>query len=991
MYAGPRVVGAARLVRLIPMRRPLRDSLFVMVGLLVLASFGALVLWGGDDVAPPASAGSALDVDPIGAASPVEAGADVDSRARAVDAEAPAEVRRSAVSEPGAAAATITLQVWDGEVGKPAVAAEVFVVESRRSTSRWGTPSRDPFALHPLEQVESDGRRYVTRRDGTVMLPALTAWSATAVARLPGRFGSVTLRRGSAEAVLVLGADEAVIVTVVDGSGEPVAGAPVAIQQRIPTRVDVARLQRELASYRSRLAAERKLSQASDQPQDARRDFRIRWLQRRVDDLAVQNERMSGLLEKSQRRQAQVARAAGRPAPRPATTVIETRWDVRARRRTDESGRAVFSHFQLLQTAAEEWWPKALRGRFEAVLVIPLADSPRVEFVAGGVEAEVEVELRMPPTGSVALRTVDRDGRPFTHPVHGELRLHDGANPAWTRNSLRKEQNEDAIVFPFVGLGLQLQARCRLDDDDFRWTSPVFAGPQRAGEHVTYDLVVAPDAGMLRGRVLDGVGVPLADADVTFLINSVIGRLEGEQVQLDRDGRFHLPYLMPRGHRAPFRLQVRYEEREPVPGLARTLPGLPMAQVVDLGDMQLDAFQCIAFGQVVDDRGEPVAGARVQLQRQRARGRSGDELVFLDEAFTDTAADDEGRFMLFGDVEPGRYRLQVRANRHFPFESDGLPGRDGILVRLEREARFEGVVRLPAWIESRDVELRFEARVDPRHSGDARLSAIRRDGDVSVHRFRSGDLHADVYDLAIRLRNQPDPFVRIAGLRLEAGARGVHPQLAAIDATGILHRFEVRAADLLGKPVSPRVPLLVRVTRPDGSTGLIGFPWRGSTVTIVHASPTLEVVPRAHGMRAEPAWLVPGENELRFRVATPVRLRLRGLYAQLAGLPAYVMAEPVGGIGLLAWDAGSERQREQHARIERGWGRLSKHDIASLALPADGRYRVRVFVGERGKQGVFDVGELDVRDVGGAPRVQELAFDAQQAQAAIDRARAAGR
>ena len=62
------------------------------------------------------------------------------------------------------------------------------------------------------------------------------------------------------------------------------------------------------------------------------------------------------------------------------------------------------------------------------------------------VHAEQQVpllELRLPPTGSVTLRTVDRDGRPFTHPVRGTLRIDGARNPDFARVQLRKEQDED--------------------------------------------------------------------------------------------------------------------------------------------------------------------------------------------------------------------------------------------------------------------------------------------------------------------------------------------------------------------------------------------------------------------------------------------------------------------------------------------------------------------------------------------------------------------
>ena len=65
----------------------------------------------------------------------------------------------------------------------------------------------------------------------------------------------------------------------------------------------------------------------------------------------------------------------------------------------------------------------------------------------------------------------------------------------------------------------------------------------------------------------------MAGSELTFLINSARGRLEGEEVVLDREGRFHLPYEPRDSSRAPFRFQIRDEENDELPG--------PLADVAD--------------------------------------------------------------------------------------------------------------------------------------------------------------------------------------------------------------------------------------------------------------------------------------------------------------------------------------------------------------------------------------------------------------------------
>ena len=333
----------------------------------------------------------------------------------------------------------------------------------------------------------------------------------------------------------------------------------------------------------------------------------MRQIRGRQEQLKRAMGRMKG--DTQRRRQ---PRRPRRPAPTRNLPVSgsATRPELRVRRRTDDKGIAVFRHFQVYRRVQQKWWPPAQIDRFEAVLLMLLQPSPTRAFAGRPVPKDT-VELRMPPTGSLALRTVDIEGRPFIHPVHADLRMQGPQVSPWTRMLLRKDHDKSEVVFPFVGLGLQFVAQCRLDDRDFSWSVPVFAGPNNADERVTVDVVVAPSEGMLAGRLLDKDGKPLADLRPTFLITSSAGRLEGENLITGSDGRFHMTHDVRDHHRPPFRLEIRQTYVTPVAGIAFNLKGLPRGRVTDLGDLRLDAFAAIATGVVTDDRCPPIPGATV--------------------------------------------------------------------------------------------------------------------------------------------------------------------------------------------------------------------------------------------------------------------------------------------------------------------------------------------------------------------------------------------
>lgn len=864
----------------------------------------------------------------------------------------------------------LVIQVWDRKRGRAADSADVFVYLDYD-----GPDYRDPFQPHLCELAIAEGRRFKATSEGRVELPRLSE-RALVAAQLPGAVGFRILdERHRAEESVTLRADETVTVRVLDEAGRPAAGVPVGIQQRVVERVDLRRKQRELDEGLKRVAELR--AEMEREPMRAESiKWRLQWSERQVASLRRSMDRLGKTAKQQQ--SARRGKAGKQPSSKQPKSkdssryVFETENEVQARRRTDERGYAVFRHFQFSRERQEKWWPEEHRDRFEAVLSMPLAAPVRAPF-SGQPLPEDAIELQLPPTGSVTLRTVDRDGRPFTHPVRGTLRIEGARNPDFARVQLRKEQDEAGVVFSHVGLGMQMVADCRLDDRDFRWRSPVFAGPQAPGEHVIYDLVVAPDAAMLHGRVLDESGAAMTSRELTFLINSARGRLEGEEVVLDREGRFHLPYAPRDASVAPFRFQIRDEEDGELPGLSQTLPMLAQEGVTDLGELQLGLLDQVAFGRVVNDLGEPIEDAHIQLQRERPSGRNADRLRFQDEAFTDTHSDENGDFWLFGDVESARYRLRVRAEDHFPEETPGVDRVTGSEIQLMRKARLVGTVKLPEWLSSKRVKTVLRSLDEPGRDRDDEIRDWRGTQYIYFDWARPG-----LYTLELRIREFPEPFLRIDGLQIRPGDHDPHPRLTDLDLTGYLHRFEVYAVDEVGKRVNPKSPLLARVTRSNGESQFVGFSWKGGKVEIVNSAPTLAVSPVAPGFRAEATVLGAGRSELRFLRVPKITLHVPGIRAVIGETKVWVGMRLLEAPELERLDGRGGWSTRGFARAASSYGRLGANERARVNPLMDGRYRVTAHLGDKGKAGMVEVpmGEVDVRVApGGAPVVIEVPGD----------------
>lgn len=932
----------------------------------------------------------------------------------------------------------VTIQVWDRVEGQAAADAEVFVMDSVEAD--WEI-TRGPFAQHWSSVAERRGRRFRTDEAGRVEVQRF-ARNSVVVAKATGAYAFKWVGEVAAEGhveVLTLEADESVTIQVVDQQGAPVAGAAVGVVERIPIGGSYEELQARAEQFETWVTQVRQW--ARDNPKGAE------GARAKLGGLE------SGLREA--RRDARLAKAEMERRARLGASADQgplARVEVRTRRLTDQDGLAVIDHFQLYRRADERGAKQqakaggkakgkqaaagrgkggaraggkgALRGKgggrgkgtgkggakggkggkggfaapklpstFEAALLMPLT-APVARQITVDPLPEGVIVLQKPPTAALALRTVDRDGRPFTHPVRGQLELVGDELSAWTRVMLRKEQNERTIEFPHVGLGLLLQAACRLDDDDFRWRTGELRGPVAADERLEVDLVVAPDAGMLYAQLVGDGGAPLAGVRPSFLITSQGGRLEGEEVVTDADGRFHLPYRVREGQQGPYRFEVRLDDAVPTRGFAAPLARLPVATVTDLGELVLSDLSAFARGVVVDDAGAPVAGASLQLERARfEQGRS--EPRFVDQPFVRTETAEDGSFHLFGDFEPGRYRLRVEMREHFRTFAEVADG-DDLRVELTRKCRVVGTVLAPEWMNRKRVRVELlpvAVSAPPGEELQPREDQLR-DHEGSTYAFFDW-VRPGTYDVAFRLQGFPDAFLVVDRLVLEPGQVAVHPRLKELDLGAYIYRFEIYPVDQNGESVSVNRPQLAKVTRRDGRQQYIGLVMKGGYGEVFNTAPELEVVPMMGGYVADTQVLAPGRSELVFQRVPPVDVVLQGLSALAGDLPVHVQLQRLenGDLpdSLEAYDGMSQRIAGWYRITRHGTGRLDELDTARVQVTAGGAHKVVLQLGplKRSPQTVeLDAVELALEPGGDAPRVV-VPFDVQAVQQALETARAA--
>lgn len=867
---------------------------------------------------------------------------------------------------------SLVLQVWNRKKGVPAAKVDVFYLQDYK-----GQDLKDPYGSHWSDLATIHGRRFQTDLRGRVELPPIHRWTIV-TAQDQDAYGFAVFRPIHRDLeTITMHADETLRVHVTDGEGHPVAGAPVGLVQRIPVRkkttkatairTQLKQLRRTMADIKAwmRDHPDQRDRAAAKQQKVARQLAKL--------DRAVQKQQ-GGLNKKGN--------AKRQPGAAPQS---ESKQEIRTRRRTDEEGMAVFRHFQVYRRDAQKWWPVADRDQFEAVLLMPMQQVEARPF--GGRPAPREtIELRLPPTGSLALRPVDLEGRPFSHPVRAALQVQGGKPAPWGNLQARKQQNERLILFPFVGLGLRFVAHSRLDDNDFRWKTPPFAGPTKLGERVTVDVVVAPSAGMLHGRILDASGKPMSGVRLDFLINSAAGRLEGEALTLDPKGRFHLTYLVQKTHRPPYRLEIRRPDARLAAGLTRALPTLPLGRVTDLGDLRLGTLPLIAYGHVLDDSHKAVEGARIKLHRRRQTGGKSPRLSWHEEAFTSTQTDAEGYYELHADLEPGTYRLWSQAKDHFPFVSRGFVAGAKADIELLRKSRVVGTVLAPTWLVSKNIRVRLIPSLAGAKPREDRMRDYKGKRYVYFDWVKPG-----TYRVELRVTEVPDPILRIDGVVVQPGQQAVHPRLKDLDLESRLHRFVITAVDGRRKAIRPKGPLLARIQRPNGRSGWIGYPWRGGRVTIVSQRPQLDVLPFLHGYRAEQALLNAGPSQIRFLKIPPVRIRLPGLPGLVGKTPTWIALSLESPSSLPAklesWDPRSNKIARWYDYLSKNGGvQMFKNDTVTIPLTRDGRYQVVVHLGTKKEITTVKIplGVVDVRLVAGAaPQLLTVNFDAERIRAGL--------
>lgn len=471
---------------------------------------------------------------------------------------------------------------------------------------------------------------------------------------------------------------------------------------------------------------------------------------------------------------------------------------------TDAAGLVRFAHLQQLHTIGSgPDQGKAVVAFVVHVLAPGLAVEPVVVDATVPLPKE-PIALRLPSTGSLRLRFLLGE-EPF--PGVAAATVHIGPLGEGDGRGRRVEASVGADGFASFGslpFDTPLFARPSGPKVDVAgWSElPRLTGP---GEP-SHDVDLARDAVVLRGRLLDAAGTPLADQrfELDYETNRGGGTGRGST---DAQGGF--VYFLSRSGGAP--LQLLRGTLETATGGANLAPPPRWFQVGvnELGDVPchgkppLPDHPVLVAGRI---EGDPVAPESVRLHIENGLDRAG-RLLWREIPTPSSPVGADGRFELRATVEPGRYRLLARAPGMVPLEPiEFAVGATDLVVPMRVGYQLAASCWLPENAPRDSVVLELaRGPGSPAHpSGSAGRAPMGLRGNAlvapggRVDTFWSG-VERGTYSLVVRLGGVADPLLVIPDV-LVPGPKGGDARLGSIDLRPMLQLVTLRVLDRAGRP-----------------------------------------------------------------------------------------------------------------------------------------------------------------------------------------------
>lgn len=534
-------------------------------------------------------------------------------------------------------------------------------------------------------------------------------------------------------------------------------------------------------------------------------------------------------------------------------------------RTSDARGRVVYPHLgQSIDLANQAWSVVApsLLGRVASIGLDAraLPDRPLV--------------LQFPATGSVEVRVTSLPGLPPIEDGTGVSLLVDEGRPDellsfWTRPDSTSASVAGGLArFDFVPLGLDLIAEAASDSGRVP-TRARGRGPSTAGETATLHVVVGGDHPILRLRLLDGQGAPLARRTVNVRLDQEMSVGESE-LACDEAGRLlvDLPRHVGSGDAAVLSVSIAPED-----GAAGARARLPLPEGLqpglnDVGDLTLTHDRPLLAGRVVSPDGTGLEGVEIGVAALRGADAGG---RWTEELPVSARTGPDGSFVVHGEDPGTPLRVAARGERRRSRPVECAAGTLGLVLELQTTGDVAGRVRLDEGVDPTQIT----ALLEPGDSEGIQDQAARVRTVLDTDgRFRFFELIPGPWTLELGDSGGQHAVARLEGIDVPPGDLSRDPRLVEIDLRGRLAQVRLT----LVAPEASDVVMGSLVYRPSGSPAggedeSTAFLHRTSTVLCV-AGAAADVIVQVSGFRTVELAGVRGDVTVRLQRGPAVRLKL---------------------------------------------------------------------------------------------------------------------
>lgn len=484
---------------------------------------------------------------------------------------------------------------------------------------------------------------------------------------------------------------------------------------------------------------------------------------------------------------------------------------------TDGEGLASVSHVQALLEEAKQvdgFADEQLTWRVRATL--PGNDDPGVEFAIEAPPSEAIV-LRLPPCGTVKVKA-QFGGKPLAGFRTAFLTEHAGEDrePKFPTHRVRRADDEGTVVFPHVPTGKQFYT-----GNYQLGLNRQFPGPVATGQDVEVVLEPGKQVTIWRGRLLLPDGTPAATMSGTFEFSGPSLGAQ-ENLRTDDEGRFQVatnasgdeePSAEPNeaSNRNLDKIVVTIRPKNAPPLQAKPPTRTLRPGIEELGDLKLDTGTVIVAGRLMV--GEEPFRRRVHIRVQREQPAEGRRPVRWNDLgeLTQWADHRQGVFAIYGDMPPGRYRLQIWCGEALPIEPVEFPlGTKDLVVAVDTGTPLAASLLLPEKAPADQVQAKLvptKPPVEPQPAPAGEGRNRRKQELTTTPQPQSGERHDlqwpavpnGSYTLELTLPTRKEPILTIPDVVVPP-PEGGDPRLVDIDLRSALRKATIHVFDAEGKP-----------------------------------------------------------------------------------------------------------------------------------------------------------------------------------------------